>query len=235
MNKVELGYILKWSKKLKSNELLGNRCYICGESNFIKFDFHHINGKIDKEENISKMNSNKRWSIIENELKKCQLLCKNCHKEIHDKIDSEKRTDPRFINNKKIFLEFKGTIECQKCGYSKCNAALDFHHLGNKKFILSRVMKRIKNISELTEEIISELNKCIVLCKNCHSEETFDLEKFNKYKDFVYEKINTYKEHQKVSLDDILILKNKGLTHAEISRELGIAKSSVTYSLNSIK
>lgn len=57
--------------------------------------------------------------------------------------------------------------ECQACGYSRCFAALDFHHINPKE-------KRYEPGYLLnlfpTEERISEFKKCIALCANCHRE-----------------------------------------------------------------
>ena len=62
-------------------------------------------------------------------------------------------------------IEYKGG-KCEKCSYNKCSWAFDFHHLDkNKKdFTLS---------SYLTlswETIKKELDKCIMVCANCHRE-----------------------------------------------------------------
>ena len=66
-------------------------------------------------------------------------------------------------------LEVFPELKCQRCGYSKCFAALDFHHLDPKEkeyqigdFFRSRRNKSI---------VINELNKCVLLCANCHREE----------------------------------------------------------------
>ncbi len=54
------------------------------------------------------------------------------------------------------------SVGCQICGYNKCLAALDFHHVGDKD----------NDVSELYSGAytIAEINKCIVLCANCHRE-----------------------------------------------------------------
>lgn len=55
---------------------------------------------------------------------------------------------------------------CAICGYNKCDAALDFHHVNpeDKKFYISnKALLSDKNIAE-------ELNKCILLCCRCHRE-----------------------------------------------------------------
>lgn len=69
---------------------------------------------------------------------------------------------------KRKCLEYKETLECIACGYDKHQAVLDFHHLDptQKEFNLSK----IKGNSELSLEIKQELDKCIVLCSNCHRE-----------------------------------------------------------------
>ena len=54
---------------------------------------------------------------------------------------------------------------CAICGYNKCFDALDFHHSNpeNKKFQISSIKLNKK-------DFIEELNKCILLCANCHRE-----------------------------------------------------------------
>jgi hypothetical protein len=63
-------------------------------------------------------------------------------------------------------IEYKGG-KCVLCGYSKCNAALEFHHLdkATKGFGLAKG-GRIRS----WESIAKELDKCILVCSNCHRE-----------------------------------------------------------------
>lgn len=56
--------------------------------------------------------------------------------------------------------------ECQGCGYAGSLQALEFHHLGNKKDGISKLIARS---SDLTK-ILSEVSKCVLLCANCHRE-----------------------------------------------------------------
>lgn len=62
-------------------------------------------------------------------------------------------------------VAYKGG-KCQKCGYSKSLAALDFHHRNphEKEFAISSV--KWKNF----DRIQPELDKCDLLCANCHRE-----------------------------------------------------------------
>ena len=58
--------------------------------------------------------------------------------------------------------------KCQICGYNKSQNALEFHHINpeEKDFSLSNTRANPKNWSS----IIKELQKCILLCSNCHKE-----------------------------------------------------------------
>lgn len=62
-------------------------------------------------------------------------------------------------------IDYKGG-KCSKCGYDKCAAALDFHHLDptQKDFDISHSNKRS------LESLKPELDKCILICANCHRE-----------------------------------------------------------------
>ena len=63
-------------------------------------------------------------------------------------------------------LEYKGS-KCEKCGYNKCSEALEFHHKNQeeKDFNLSD-----RNLILDWQEIKKELDKCILVCANCHRE-----------------------------------------------------------------
>lgn len=60
--------------------------------------------------------------------------------------------------------EYKSTLSCQDCGESD-PVCLDFHHLDSKT--------KEYDVSRMTwgtpfEKIKKEIEKCIVLCANCH-------------------------------------------------------------------
>ena len=90
-------------------------------------------------------------------------------KRSEEKTKSEKNViavQLRRNNLKKMAIEYKGGC-CQECGYDKAKTALEFHHLDPKKkdFGISS-----KGHTRSWEKIKEELDKCILLCSNCHRE-----------------------------------------------------------------
>lgn len=63
-------------------------------------------------------------------------------------------------------VEYLGGM-CELCGYNKSMAALDFHHKdpAEKDFEISN-----KGITVSWEKIQLELDKCMLVCSNCHRE-----------------------------------------------------------------
>lgn len=61
--------------------------------------------------------------------------------------------------------------KCSSCGYSKCIEALDFHHLdpSQKDGIISQMIWKSGYSSGLAN-VIEEAKKCVLLCKNCHTD-----------------------------------------------------------------
>lgn len=58
--------------------------------------------------------------------------------------------------------------KCEKCGYNKNISALEFHHRNPEEKLLGLDMKSFSNNS--WEVLSKELEKCDLLCSNCHKE-----------------------------------------------------------------
>ena len=86
----------------------------------------------------------------------------------HEETKQKLRRDNKLIRNRRRKL-IVGTLggKCVACGYNSCDAALEFHHLDptDKKISLST-----RDMQLAWEKIEKELEKCILLCANCHRE-----------------------------------------------------------------
>lgn len=69
------------------------------------------------------------------------------------------------------WLNEQGYTTCSKCGYDKCQAAIDYHHInsGDKKENIGTLLL-CSFIPKNITKIKSELDKCIPLCVRCHRE-----------------------------------------------------------------
>src|SRR4051794_20027001 len=86
-----------------------------------------------------------------------------------------KRCNSCMANHRRFVLktraiEYKGG-KCIKCGYVKCIDALTFHHRNPKEKSFNISGSHTRKWSELQKE----LDKCDLLCHNCHAEEHWEL------------------------------------------------------------
>ena len=82
----ERGRVEDWErkrgKKLKAIDILGGKCNICGYNKCLDaIDFHHKN-PLEKDNDLNGL-WGRKWELIEREIKKCTILCSNCHREYH--------------------------------------------------------------------------------------------------------------------------------------------------------
>jgi hypothetical protein len=56
--------------------------------------------------------------------------------------------------------------KCSKCGYNKCMRSLNFHHKDPTQKAFSLAKKKCLK----WEDTKAELDKCLLLCANCHGE-----------------------------------------------------------------
>jgi hypothetical protein len=89
-----------------------------------------------------------------------KVTCKDCYK-----IDKKKYKKIRQHNRRKFMIDYLKTHPCVDCGNSDIRV-LEFDHLRDKKYTISRLM----NISSYKsmEILKTEMDKCEVVCANCH-------------------------------------------------------------------
>lgn len=100
--------------------------------------------------------------------------CKNCEKQ-SDKIRYansisrqnavKTRSEQQKEENQNI-VNLRKSCGCQKCGEKRLYL-MEFHHI-NAEDKINNIAHMIKSASK--ETLIAELDKCLVLCANCHRE-----------------------------------------------------------------
>jgi hypothetical protein len=78
--------IRRFRTKAAAVKFLGGKCTQCGWSgNQAALQFHHLKGKDFTIGNVA----NRSWDSIKSEMKKCVLLCANCHMIEHSTKNEE--------------------------------------------------------------------------------------------------------------------------------------------------
>lgn len=66
---------------------------------------------------------------------------------------------------KQLLIDVMGG-KCCLCGYNKCNAVLEFHHLNPQEKLYQLSSGNCHSL----EQDLQEARKCILVCANCHRE-----------------------------------------------------------------
>lgn len=113
--------VQRWRNLTKERMVnsLGGKCANCGYNKCNDaLDFHHLDPNT-KEFNFGfALTKPKSWNVLVKELKKCVLLCSNCHRELHAgliKIENKNYFNEDYIDYK-IHVEKN---ECPVCGTLK--------------------------------------------------------------------------------------------------------------------
>lgn len=66
-------------------KMLGGKCAVCGyDKSYKALSFHHKDPKTKSFDISHNGNLLQDWDIVVKEVMKCELLCLNCHSEIHN-------------------------------------------------------------------------------------------------------------------------------------------------------
>lgn len=144
-------------------------CTDCGEFYpFCVMEFDHVEGvKVSKLATWAVNNGRQR--VLE-EIEKCELVCSNCHMErTYSRMGEERAyARPRSLRNRDI-MRLTKSQPCADCGISYEPHIMEFDHVrGEKKFNIGALGRNVK-----TDELIAEMNKCDVVCGNCHAQRTY--------------------------------------------------------------
>ena len=97
--------------------------------------------------------------------KYCCLKCKN--RSTNNKHLNYKAQQERGLKNRLHLIKLKGN-KCSKCGYNNNVAALCFHHIDESTKSFKIDLRKCSNTK--FETLLIEVEKCDLLCHNCHME-----------------------------------------------------------------
>jgi Zn finger protein HypA/HybF involved in hydrogenase expression len=109
-----------------------------------------------------------KYCGVDFQASKRKLYCDDCiTKHIKTPLPSSS-TRMRMIRNREFITNHKKGKKCEICSYNKNPEILDFHHKnkGEKSKGVNYLMKTLKSIYTIKKEI----EKCILVCPNCHRE-----------------------------------------------------------------
>lgn len=102
--------------------------------------------------------------LVGRQKRHCSNVCRNkSNNRPHNSWEAQDRRG----RERRLKLIYMNGGSCSRCGYSKCVAAISFHHLRDKSFNID--MRTCSNLK--WERLVEEAAKCILLCANCHMEE----------------------------------------------------------------
>lgn len=149
----------RWKdRKVKIVELLGGQCERCGyDKNYAALDLHHINP--DDKEYLLRDVIRRPWNVVIAEIRKCELICKNCHSEHHhpqwNKHDIEQPTQhAKHLEHKRPI--YVNTSECPVCKKPSYGTT----YCSNQCAQFSR--RKVK--ARPTKEELSEMAKHMSIC-----------------------------------------------------------------------
>tara|TARA_E500000331_G_scaffold327224_1_gene345994 strand:- start:84 stop:476 length:393 start_codon:yes stop_codon:yes gene_type:complete len=103
------------------------------------------------------------------------LYCSDkCRRNSDQKRNQELRNKWQRENgrkNRKFLQEYKLKKGCAKCGYKEHHAALEFNHIDPSKKS-GNIAEKATNWS--FKKLLKEVEKCEVLCANCHRVHTWN-------------------------------------------------------------
>ena len=100
-------------------------------------------------------------TLVGRQTRFCSLGCKN-------KVLQSYQAQQKRGLTRKLEIIRTASGQCKICGYQKNLAALVFHHIDSEEKDFKLDMRSLSN--RQLAPIMSEINKCILLCANCHAE-----------------------------------------------------------------
>jgi hypothetical protein len=117
-------HVKKWRRTVKETIIksMGGKCCICSYNKCDKaLELHHLDPALKEFSFGEVMSRPKSWNKIIIELRKCVLVCSNCHKEVHNEMTKIPENIPKF---NETYADYNNrpkakTSPCVVCGKMK--------------------------------------------------------------------------------------------------------------------
>lgn len=146
----------------------GGQCVDCRYATCLAaLEFHHCDATT-KEFGVGNFSGS--FERLLAEVAKCDLLCANCHRQ-HHALEDANLVDmkPTAVSRRRTKLRAVDWVggSCYGCDLAFAPQVFEFHHWDarDKDFGIAT-----KGITRPWEKIVAELDKCVMLCANCHRE-----------------------------------------------------------------
>lgn len=178
------------------NYLRGRFCLDCGESNPLLLDFDHV--APDKHHSIADLVANAAsLATLQLEIDKCEVVCSNCHRRrtcrrsnsyrvrrANNEDDAQSYRDvadvfrkswlKRRARNQAVVFEYLSSHPCVDCK-ERDPIVLEFDHIrGHKQDDIASIVA----VGGSIERLQLEIDKCEVVCSNCHRSRTAETRQY---------------------------------------------------------
>lgn len=138
-------------------------CARCDVDDPACLDFHHTD-PTSKTMAVGRMITHGYGKdALRDEIKTCEVLCANCHRKEHNQLPKHDRR--QWAHDRK-----RDTGGCERCSESD-PVCLDYHHTTAQK---GASVAKLLSDGRSKQRIRTEIERCHVLCANCHRTEHFD-------------------------------------------------------------
>ncbi len=137
-------------------------CNQCGVGDPAVLDFHHTDPQTKRMAINEMVTHGYGKDELRSEIAKCVVLCTNCHRKEHSDVPDAGR--------RRWLYEYKQAADgCNRCDETAPDC-LVFHHTGEKSATIASLVAD----GRPEREIRAEIQRCELLCANCHRREHFE-------------------------------------------------------------
>lgn len=145
-------------------------CKRCGLDDPSCLDLHHV----DQDEKEMAVGTMVTYGYgkekLRSELSKCEVLCANCHRKEHYEPPTSPGFHSRRGHGRKLIHRYKRASNgCTRCGETDPDC-LEFHHVTGEK---QSTVARLVSDGRPMEDVRAEIEKCVLVCVNCHRREHY--------------------------------------------------------------